>query len=856
MTETAHDTAPLVANRQAIAKHLYQLFSPAFVLAYPDSWIEIAYGRPDGPLNKASNFPAFKPEEAIDFAIKQNAAGNNVYVGPALRHGVASATGRANKANVLDSSHAFVDYDAAGDDERIQEVLKVKLLTPAMVITTGTVPHFRRHLYFRFDGSVTPDQLEAANASLKNLLGSDDVQNADRLMRLAGTVNHPSPDKQKRGYVAELVTIRSNPTAPAYKIEALIGLAPVSGENNFTKHGKTSSLGLKFAREDSEIEALLKASQVKNWHNNMRDAVASMVGQRWSDSAIKFACAAYCRGGAGDADLIELIETARKKFDKPEVQPDTRPTIQVAGGNLPQIVTQAEQALIAGNFSLYQRGSLIVKPSPVPVDIADNRTTTAIRLAAVRTHLLVELMTRAATWQRFDIRKNDWVAIDCPERVANTLLAREEWGLPVLSGIVNCPVLRADGSVLDKPGYDAATGLLYDPQGVKFRPVPENPDIAAAKLALAVLKDLISTFPFVTDADRSVALSAILTALHRRSLQAAPLHGFSAPGAGSGKSKLVDIASLIVDGREAAVMSLGRSEEEAEKRLGAALLAGDAIVSIDNIDPERAFGGELFCMALTQRMLKIRMLGYSKNVEVPTNAALFANGNNLTLIGDMTRRAIMCNIDSGEERPELRVFDRNPLAMVRADRNKYVIAALTVLKALYVAKPLLNLGSSITPLGSFEEWSDLIRCGLIYLGEADPCDTMEKIRKKDPRLGAAITVVSQWLEVVGHRGSVTAKDMINHAIEETASPFQYQSRSREYKHPEFRDALLIVAGDGGAINSLKLGRWLAANENRSILGHKIIQNGERGGSKLWKLEPKVTPDWDVSAEDKTMQPRF
>jgi putative DNA primase/helicase len=49
-------------------------------------------------------------------------------------------------------------------------------------------------------------------------------------------------------------------------------------------------------------------------------------------------------------------------------------------------------------------------------------------------------------------------------------------------------------------------------------------------------------------------------------------------------------------------MSLGRTDEEAEKRLGSALIAGDSIISIDNID--RPFGGELFCQALTQRMLK------------------------------------------------------------------------------------------------------------------------------------------------------------------------------------------------------------------------------------------------------------
>ena len=43
-----------------------------------------------------------------------------------------------------------------------------------------------------------------------------------------------------------------------------------------------------------------------------------------------------------------------------------------------------------------------------------------------------------------------------------------------------------------------------------------------------------------------------------------------------------------------------------EKRLGAALIAGDRIISIDNC--ERPLGGELLCQALTQRILKPRVL--------------------------------------------------------------------------------------------------------------------------------------------------------------------------------------------------------------------------------------------------------
>ena len=38
------------------------------------------------------------------------------------------------------------------------------------------------------------------------------------------------------------------------------------------------------------------------------------------------------------------------------------------------------------------------------------------------------------------------------------------------------------------------------------------------------------------------------------------------------------------------------------------------------------------------------------------NAMLFATGNNLTFSGDVIRRTLMCTMDAGVERPELRDF--------------------------------------------------------------------------------------------------------------------------------------------------------------------------------------------------------
>lgn len=168
----------LVPNKSDISAHLYALFDPTFVQAHSDAWIEIAYGRPEGKLNAAGNFSVFDLEKAVEFAVTKNAAGNNVYVGAAIRHGEKPNSGRANGDHVLDASHSWTEYDEAGDDERITGLLKTNNLTPAIVVTTGTVPYPRRHLYFRLDGAITPDRLEAANESLMTLLDSDKVQDA------------------------------------------------------------------------------------------------------------------------------------------------------------------------------------------------------------------------------------------------------------------------------------------------------------------------------------------------------------------------------------------------------------------------------------------------------------------------------------------------------------------------------------------------------------------------------------------------------------------------------------------------------------------------------------------------------
>jgi putative DNA primase/helicase len=445
----------------------------------------------------------------------------------------------------------------------------------------------------------------------------------------------------------------------------------------------------------------------------------------------------------------------------------------------------------------------------------------------VKLNHLIERFTACIDFQKFDKRSNKWISIDCPEKIAATYLERlGTWRLRTLTGIVNAPTLRPDGSILDQPGYDPATGILYNPMKVSFAAIPESPTQADGRAALAELKSLISEFPFVDNASRSVALSGILTTAIRRSIPRAPLHAFTAPVMGAGKSKLVNLASMAATGHEAPVIASGKTQEEMEKRLGAALIAGDAVISIDNV--EHPLGGELLCQAITETTLNIRVLGKSTNVTVPNNAAFFATGNNLTIVGDMTRRALLCSLDPQRERPELREFaSEDPIDTARRNRPRYVLAALTALRAFQFA----DRPSQAVPLGSFETWSRWVRDALIWLGEADPCETMERIRIADPKLAALTNILHQWDLVIGEQ-RVSASQVIDIA---TFLREGFEPTGRKFLNAELREALLLVAGDAGAINSKRLGRWLSLNKDRIAADKRIIADGMLDGIARWRL---------------------
>jgi hypothetical protein len=527
--------------------------------------------------------------------------------------------------------------------------------------------------------------------------------------------------------------------------------------------------------------------------------------------------------GIGAKYVGRLREEVERSFGKWQSN-----QIVVAPGKLPSIVDAAEKALLASDWKVYQRG-LLVRPAIVPLKASDDRDTMGWRLLPVSDAYLVDVMTRSANFMRYDRRSECLVPIDAPARVAKTYQARAgEWKAPVLTGIVCTPFLRIDGSVCQTEGYDAASGLLLRMGGVKFPPIPEHPSKDDALQALAKFRHPIRKFPFVKKADRSVALSAVLTALTRATLETAPLHGFDAPSAGTGKGKLVDLASMIATGFEAHAITQGRTEEELEKRLGSELLTGSGLISIDNCAHplESAF----LCMLLTQQRVKVRILGESSQPEVPNNMMVFATGNGLRFVGDLTRRALRCSIDAGVERPELRAFPFDPVALVRRRRAELVVAGLTVLRAYWVSGERVK----VTPFGSFEDWSQRVREALVWLSCADPCETVENVRQDDPARLGLVAVVEQWKKHLKLDRGYKVQEVIDYAGAKGGTVEGDVGTARR-ERADFRVALLNVAGADGMVSNKRLGGWLARNKGKIVGGVRIEEAGISAGYSLWQL---------------------
>src|SRR5262249_12674520 len=407
-----------------------------------------------------------------------------------------------------------------------------------------------------------------------------------------------------------------------------------------------------------------------------------------------------------------------------------RKIIRIVKGEIARIVDEAEATLlaVADAVPIMVRAGMLVQPIVDKLPASHGRMTDVTLLRPLTNANIIYLLNKyAAIFAQYDARSKKWLASDPPSSVATQLLEKGHWQFPKVAGVITAPTLRPDGSVLDQPGYDPATQLWYAPdRGLVMPPRVECPTREQAEQALALLQGLLVNFPFVNDVDHAVALAAILTPVLRGAFDVAPMNLLRAPDVGTGKSFLADLISIIARGRPCPVITNIDSIEEMEKRLGALVLEGVPLISLDNCSGN--IGGDLLCQMTERPVIRIRILGKSEAPECEWRGVLLATGNNITLTGDVTRRGLTANLNPKVERPELRTFDFDPIERVLKDRGAYIAAAITIARA-YIAA---GRPSVCGPLESYRGWSQMVRSPLIWLGKKDPVKSIDEAREEDP----------------------------------------------------------------------------------------------------------------------------
>ncbi|MDX1923142.1 MAG: hypothetical protein SFW65_08450 [Alphaproteobacteria bacterium] len=483
-----------------------------------------------------------------------------------------------------------------------------------------------------------------------------------------------------------------------------------------------------------------------------------------------------------------------------------KPTIRVQAGEIGRIANAAEKELAKGS-QYYQRGGLIVI---VCTDPSTRETT----VQGLKLSSLVAALAGALNWERYDGRSKEFVRIDPPARHAGVLLDAPEYRhLPVLNGLTRQPYLRPDGTLRNAAGYDVETGMFGVFAAKDFN-VPEKPTKGDAENALKLLLSVLEEFSFAKHTDKAAGLCAFLTAAIRSSLTCAPMFHVKAAQFGSGKSYLCSLIIAFASPQRGAPTTFPQDDEECRKFLLATLLTAPAVVEFDNLTGNIVPHKSL-CTTLTSEYLQGRILGVSKTATVSTRALFLSSGNNVCPVGDMTRRCVTITLDPTCETPATRTFTNPRLVQdVLRERGRYVSAALTIIRAWIVAgRP----ETKCKALNGFDEWSNLCRQPLLWLGQADPATAVYESMADDPDRDTLGTLLQNWQRCFWDKPT-----MVRQAV--------------NCMDTDLQEVIHDIASEKGIINRRVLGRWIQRHSGRMVNGLRFIRDSGSRSAEAWTVE--------------------
>jgi len=165
----------------------------------------------------------------------------------------------------------------------------------------------------------------------------------------------------------------------------------------------------------------------------------------------------------------------------------------VTNRQLRDITTDALGALYKANKPerIFRRANMLTR---ISLDEKQRPYTNPLGESAFR-----GCLTRCCNFMRST--REGYIAISPPLDVVKDGLALDEWEFPALLGITEVPVIREDGTIMDKRGYDEATNLYYYPSPkLTIPPIPDKPSDSDIRAAIELVLEPLVDFPFDTEA--------------------------------------------------------------------------------------------------------------------------------------------------------------------------------------------------------------------------------------------------------------------------------------------------------------------------------------------------------------------
>lgn len=271
-----------------------------------------------------------------------------------------------------------------------------------------------------------------------------------------------------------------------------------------------------------------------------------------------------------------------------------------------------------------------------------------------------------------------------PDGVACDLVvagATENAKIPKLQGVVHTPVFLKRGRILDVPGYDADSQMLYLPNGLEVPVIPRRPTDQQVSAAIELIDSFIGKFPYRTPGDRANYYALLLTPFLRRVMPKddVPFVAINAPQRGSGKSLLAAFARLVHGG---VLRSEIPSDDEEIRKVITSILytTTGGIIQFDNVT-RVVKSGHLDMLFTSQGEWNDRPLGYSRSIKLLNDRVWVITGNNIAISGDLSRRMMWITIDANMPKPWTRKGFPDVIDDARKERGPIVAALLTIVRA-------------------------------------------------------------------------------------------------------------------------------------------------------------------------------